>query len=252
MSRGIRLGITAIMALSLAGTGAIAVADEDLERRIQRLENILDGDQLVEIIDQLSAVERQMRELRGEIEEQSHRLNRLEQRQRNLYGDLDERMRQLELEVDRSATAAATPETVEQAAEAPATGGEQSEREAYQAAFNTLREGRYGAAASAFNEFLDQWGDGDFAANARYWLGEAHYVSRDFDLALDNFERVLADFPDSNKAPDALLKIGYTQYELGEHDAARETLEQVKNEYAGSSVARLAEDRLVRMSEEGY
>lgn len=238
------------LALALAFTGTAAVASEHLERRIERLENILDSDQLVEIIDQLNALEGQIRELRGEIDEQGHRLRQLEQRQRNLYADLDDRMRTLELEVDRPSAAA--PETVEQATAEPAVGAEGSEREAYETAFNTLREGRYDAAARAFTEFLETYGDSDYAANARYWLGEAHYVSRDFGAALENFERVLEEYPDSSKVPDALLKIGYTQYEMGEHEAARETLNRVSEEYSGSSVGRLAEERLVRMREEGY
>ncbi len=242
-----RIACTMTVAVGLLFTGTAAVADEELERRVQRLENILDGDQLVELIDQLSAVEQEMRELRGEIDEQSHRLRQLEQRQRNLYGDLDERVREIELAADRPATA---PQTVEQELAEPATDAEGGEREAYQAAFNTLREGRYDAAAQAFSDFLDAFGDSEYAANARYWLGESYYVNRDFAAALENFERVLDEHGDSGKAPDALLKVGYTQYEMGDTDAARETLDRVREEYAGTSVARLAEERLVRIREE--
>lgn len=243
-----RIAFLGVVACALVFSASAASASEDLERRVQRLENILDGDQLVELLQQVRDVEDQMRELRGDIEEQNHRLEQLQQRQRNLYADLDERMRELELAVDRPAASA--PETVEQAAADPATNAEGDEREAYQAAFNTLREGRYAEAAEQFSAFLDNHGDSDYAANARYWLGEAHYVSRDFEAALTHFERVLEDYPDSSKAPDALLKVGYTQYELGNNGAAREALEQVTAEYAGSSVGRLAEERLVRMREE--
>lgn len=243
-----RITLPLAVAAALLVTGPAAVADDELERRIQRLENILDGDQLVELIDQLGAVEQEMRELRGEIDEQNHRLRQLEQRQRNLYSDLDERVRDIELAADRPTATA--PETVEQALADPATDAEGSEREAYQQAFNILREGRYEAAADAFADFLEAYGDSDYAANARYWLGESYYVNRDFEAALENFERVLDDHGDSAKAPDALLKVGYTQYEMGDRDAARETLDRVRQEHEGSSVARLAEERLVRMREE--
>lgn len=248
MTAGNRIAFVGVVAFALAFTANMAIADEDLERRVQRLENILDGDQLVELLDQVRDVQEQMRELRGDIQEQNHRLDELQQRQRNLYADLDERMRELELATDRPAASA--PETVEQAAADPGEAAEGDEREAYQEAFNTLREGRYSAAAERFQAFLDEHGDSDYAANARYWLGEAHYVSRDFEAALEHFEGVLADYPDSSKVPDALLKVGYTHFELGNRDEAREALEQVKDEYSGSSVGRLAEERLVRMREE--
>lgn len=243
-----RIAFVGVVAFALVFTGSVAVASDDLERRVQRLENILDGDQLVELLEEVRDVQEQMRELRGEIQEQNHRLSRLEQRQRNLYADLDERIRDLELATDRPAAAA--PDTVEQAAADQGAGAEGDEREAYQQAFNTLREGRYEAAAERFQAFLDNHGDSDYAANARYWLGEAHYVSRDFEAALEHFERVLADYPDSSKAPDALLKVGYTHFELDNRDAAREALERVKDQYSGSSVGRLAEERLVRMRED--
>lgn len=239
----------AIALLPVVGGGVAADNQGDLERRVQRLENILDGDQLVELLDRINELERQVRELRGTVEEQNHRLSQLQERQRNLYADIDQRVRTLELDQDR---AVAAPETVEQAVADPASEAEGSEREDYQEAFNTLRDGRYEAAAEAFTAFLEQHPDSDYAANAQYWLGEAHYVNRDFETAIDAFEQVLAEYPDSAKAPDARLKIGYTQYEMEDYEAARETLNEVREAYADSAVGRLAEERLVRMREEGH
>ena len=47
-------------------------------------------------------------------------------------------------------------------------------------------------------------------------------------------------YPQSRKAPDALLKLGYTQYELKHLSDARATLEQVVQRYPGSDAAKLA------------
>ncbi|WP_435104519.1 tol-pal system protein YbgF [Arhodomonas sp. AD133] len=114
----------------------------------------------------------------------------------------------------------------------------------YQSAFDTLSAGRYQEAAQAFRNFLDRHPRGEYADNARYWLGETHYVVREFDQALDQFNRVLNDYPNSAKRPDALLKIGYIHYENGQLGQARQSLRKVVDQYPDSSAASLARQRL--------
>ena len=42
----------------------------------------------------------------------------------------------------------------------------------------------------------------------QYWLGEAYYVNKEYQNAIAAFQKVTTDWPDSRKAPDALVKIG--------------------------------------------
>src|SRR5690606_41944752 len=56
--------------------------------------------------------------------------------------------------------------------------------------------------------------DGAYAPNARYWLGESYYVTQNYDLALEQFQLLYQRYPDHDKAPGALLKIGLSQYGL--------------------------------------
>jgi TolA-binding protein len=62
---------------------------------------------------------------------------------------------------------------------------------------------------------------------------------------------VLDSYPDSRKGPDALLKIGYCQYEVKAYTNARTTLERVVAEYPGTEAARLAQARVTKMDVEG-
>jgi TolA-binding protein len=77
-------------------------------------------------------------------------------------------------------------------------------------------------------------------------------VTRNYDIALSSFERLMDDYPDSPKVPDALLKIGYTHYELKQWDKARAALLQVQQDYPDTTLARLAESRLRSMKMEGH
>ena len=117
----------------------------------------------------------------------------------------------------------------------------------YKTAFDLLKSGRYDEAMTAYNSFLLRYPNGRYAANARYWLGEANYVTRRFTQALSEFQKVIGSHPDSQKAPDAMLKIGYIHYELQQPDQARQILTGLKQQHPGTTAARLAENRLQKM-----
>jgi len=119
-----------------------------------------------------------------------------------------------------------------------------NERQMYESAFDSLKEGRYAEAARRFQSFLDQYPSGEYSPNAQYWLGESYYVTQNYQIALESFQRLLGQFPSSNKAPDALLKVGYCHYELKQWPQAESTLNQVVQQYPDTTVARLAQGRL--------
>ncbi|MGH8477524.1 MAG: tol-pal system protein YbgF, partial [Methylococcales bacterium] len=90
------------------------------------------------------------------------------------------------------------------------------------------------------------------ADNAQYWLGETYYVKRDFDAARSNFGQVMEKYPTSNKIPDAILKLGFIEYETANWKSAREILNSLIEQYPASNAAQLAQDRLNRMKKEKH
>jgi tol-pal system protein YbgF len=121
----------------------------------------------------------------------------------------------------------------------------------YGDAFAALKAGRFDEAVRGFQLYLTKYPQGPRADNAAYWLGESHYVAKDFESAQNAFQSVLDDYPDSRKSPDAMLKIGYCQYEVKAYKNARTTLERVVAEYPGTEAARLAQARVTKMDVEG-
>lgn len=117
-------------------------------------------------------------------------------------------------------------------------------RAGYQRAFQLLKEAQYSQALAAFTRFLADYPDSAFSDNAQYWLAETHYVLRDYAAAIEAYQALLGTYPDSQKVSHAWLKIGYSQAELGQAALARATLEKVITRYPGTTVARLAEERL--------
>lgn len=136
------------------------------------------------------------------------------------------------------------------AAAAPPAGGAPSaddpvrERDDYQQAFKLLKQSLYEQAIKAFRGFLAAHPGSEYADNAQYWLGEAYYVTRQYDHALAEYQTLADKYPDSQKTPDALLKIGYSYQELGKDDEARRQLSDLRQRFPGTTAARLADDRL--------
>jgi tol-pal system protein YbgF len=134
-----------------------------------------------------------------------------------------------------------------------ATGGSAAATDpqaAYNAAFEKLKAGNYDAAITAFKSFMTHYPSSDLLDNAQYWIGEAYYVTRDYEHAAQAFRTVGERWPGSRKAPDALLKLGYTQFEQKHLTEARATLNLVVQKYPGGDAARLAQERLQRLPPE--
>lgn len=243
--------------LLLSGCAALAPEDDEqaqrldeLEQRLNQLERLVDSDSLVNLASQLDEVQAELRGMRGEVENLGYELEGTAERQREIYLDVDRRLRRLEV------GGAPEGDRVPEVDLGQRPGGEPGSqdgdpRQAYEEAFGLLRDGRYDAAGEAFEAFLSDHADSDLGPNARYWLGEVHYVTRDYEQAATEFQRVLDDYPDSNKLADSKLKLAFSYYELERWDEARELLGEVRENYPDSSAARLANSRLNRMDEEG-
>lgn len=219
----------------------------DLDARLRRAEAVVANQSLLQLAQQLDALQAEIRTLRGRAEEQQHSNDTLRKQQRDLYADLDRRLAALEGGSREAAATAAGGSTLRGApvAAGAAAGSEQA---AYGRAFEALKASDYTAAVNSFRRFLGEYPGSDLAPNAAYWLGEAWYVTRDYANAADAFERVVRDWPASQKAPDALLKLGYAQAELGRTAAARATLGDVITRFPDTDAARLARERLHRLS----
>ncbi|MDH5618108.1 MAG: tol-pal system protein YbgF [Gammaproteobacteria bacterium] len=220
-----------------------------LERRMQVVERVVQNQSLVNLTQQVNALERSDAAVQGRVEELEHNATTTADRQRQLYADLDARIRELEAAVQASKARGVLDGGTLSPGQLPVPGG--SDRDNYQAAFELLKQQRYEPAAMAFKQFLVTFPDSELADNAQYWLAESHYVTQKFNEALTEFGVVLSKYPRSRKVADALLKIGYCNYEIKDWAAAREALSRVQAEYPETTAARLAGQRLSRMGEEG-
>ena len=222
-----------------------------------------------ELFAQLQAMQEEIRELRGKVEEQANQLSQLEQQQKDNYLDLDGRLSALMAggvagagaapgapapapgatapmpaaapavvppavpNVPSAAPAAAPTEPL---VAGPAAGG--ADQGAYDVAYELLKQGRMDEALSGFESFAAGYPNSGLVPNAVYWMGEIYLVKNDQEAALAQFSRVAENYPAHPKAADAHYKLGTLYLQRNDKARARAHLERAV--VAGGSVAALA------------
>ncbi len=110
-------------------------------------------------------------------------------------------------------------------------GGAGDPKQAYEQAYGYLLQQDYGAAQAGFTDFLKSYPRDSLTPNALYWLGETHYVQRNYADAAEAFDLVMQGFGNSPKAPDSMLKRGMALAALGKKGEACGVLGQLPGKY---------------------
>ena len=146
------------------------------------------------------------------------------------------------------------PETIQipEAVVAPPPPDPKIRQQDYERAFEKLKAGRYTDAIAEFQTFVAKYPTGEYSDNAQYWLGEAHYVNRDFVAARESFRKMTTEFPQSSKVADAELKLAFIEYENQQYGKAKGMLNELIRKHPNSSAAQMAQKRLDRMKQENH
>ena len=131
----------------------------------------------------------------------------------------------------------------------PSQSSERSDKLEYERLLALFRDGNLDEARQGFAVFLRDHPNSDLASNARYWLGESHYGKKDYKRAIDSYDRVELDFPQSEKVPAAILKKGYAYLAMKDTKRASSAFKQVVTLYPRSPEAGKASDKLSQLKE---
>ncbi len=121
------------------------------------------------------------------------------------------------------------------------------EKQLYQTASQQLKEKQYDVAKVSLKKLISEYPMGEYTANGYYWLGEVCFIQGNLQEASQAFSSVIQSFPQHAKVADALLKLGYIASAENHASKAKQYFEQVVRQYPSSSAARLAEARLQAM-----
>jgi tol-pal system protein YbgF len=110
-----------------------------------------------------------------------------------------------------------------------------SPKDEYDLAYGYILRRDYALADQAFRVFLQGHPDDRLVPDASYWLGESQYQRQLFNDSAETFLDVYNKYPNSVKAPDALLRLGQSLAALGKQDAACASLGAVLKKYPKAS-----------------
>jgi tol-pal system protein YbgF len=85
----------------------------------------------------------------------------------------------------------------------------------YEGAIGLLKQGQYDAAEKGLSDFLAKNPKSPLAASALYNLGETYYLRARHREAAEQFLKISTAYPASNRAPDAMLRLGQSLTAIG-------------------------------------
>lgn len=107
----------------------------------------------------------------------------------------------------------------------------------YQSGYNHMLAGDYALAEQVFQQYVGSFPEGERAADAMFWLGEAQYSQGNYQASAQTFLDAHKQYPQADKGADSLLKLGMSLAKLDNRDTACATLREVLIRYPGASAA---------------
>jgi tol-pal system protein YbgF len=231
------VALAAAMLVSVSAQAALFEDDEarrailDLRERVERQGQEIQNFQrsLLEQQNQFEALRAETARLRGEKEKLTQELRR----QQELSQGVDDRLKKFEptkVKVDGVEFVADPAET-----------------KAYEDALAIFRKGEFGAASTAFSDFIKRNPKSGYVLPSLFWLGNAQYANRSYANAITNFNTLLSKAPSHMRAAESMLSVGNCQLELKDIKAARITFNDLVKAYPHTEAATAASERLAKL-----
>jgi tol-pal system protein YbgF len=117
----------------------------------------------------------------------------------------------------------------------------------YQNGLRDYNTGNYDLAHQEFADYIRNFPSNDLASNAQFYLGEIMYAQGDYKDAINAYDAVLTNYPNSFKLADSLLKKAMAEQQLHMKVSAARDYRAVTRKFPGSDASRRAEARLREM-----
>lgn len=117
----------------------------------------------------------------------------------------------------------------------------------YNNALGDFNAGKNDLASQEFAQFLQVYPNNDLAGNAQFYVGEIDYRQNNFQAAIQDYNKVLDQYPGGNKGAAAQLKKGFALLELGQKNEGVQELRSLITRYPKSPEAVQAKDRLNKL-----
>jgi tol-pal system protein YbgF len=221
-----------------------------LEQRVAKTEHQVNS--VADLMGKLSQTQATLQAVQGQVETLEHAVQELRKQQSAQYADLDRRIVPPAAVISPKPVKGSDGQKVAPIAAAVVPINTQDEQALYQSAYNLIKTKKYAGAAAALQKMLQKYPQGQYSANAHYWLGELYGLMGKNDDAVAEFQVIVKNYPDSPKIADAQLKLGLIYAGQFKWNEAKKALKTVSTRYPGTSSARLAAEQLRQIIASGH
>ena len=201
-------------------------------------------DEGVELLYQkISELEKEVAELRNQLEENSILMERSLELQQQRYLDLDSRILDLSTQGKKGLS--------EGPKEDQAIKDEQEEEKLlYKDALELFEASRYAEALKIFSQVIITYPEGTYTPEAYFWSGELFLAQEFYEDAKISYTEVFEQFPNHPRAADSLYKLGEIQRVESNFIDALNYFERVVSLFPDSGAAQLSKKSLKLIKEE--
>jgi tol-pal system protein YbgF len=114
----------------------------------------------------------------------------------------------------------------------------------YLAGKQAFDQGDFKAARENFEKIIATFPNSEHADNAQFWVGEIYYREKWYEKAILEYQKVIEKYPKGNKVPASLLKQGFSFFNLGDKANARLILKELVKKYPDSNEGKIARQKL--------
>ncbi len=117
-------------------------------------------------------------------------------------------------------------------------------QEIYNMAYSDYLKGNFDLAIEGFKQYIQQFPDSPLADNSLYWIGECYFSQKKFREAIDQFNDLILNYPNGDKAAAAYLKKGISLAELGKKDEALAAFKLLVSKYPLEEETKIAQQKI--------
>lgn len=181
-----------------------------------------------ELLLQIEQLRQETQALRGLMEELSNQLRTMQDDEKSRYLDLDRRLGEL-IRIQRDTVQSqVAPAPIPTDDSSPATTAldlpQVPAQEAYNIAFQMIRERQFEESLAAMADFILSYPDSELIHDARFWRGQVYDVLADDANAIKEYEGLLAIKPDYRRLSQVQIKLGKLYLKTGQTAAGQQLL----------------------------
>ena len=200
------------------------------------------------ILEKIENLENELARLSNQIDSNTFEVQKLDESNQARYVDLDKRIHDLEAVIllSKEEEAEEIMELNNPLAELIEKDGEEEEFTLWSNTLKLIDNSRYSEAAENLRFLILSYPKGAYLVDSYFWLAEIYFLQEMNEDAYETYFSLINNFPEHERVPVSLYKLGLISIKLEKNDEAIAFFERVILNYPESGSSILSEQELLK------